>query len=375
MKSGMVLIYRSSSSTSDGAISINENADPSVRVDFEASCKRFGKPCLLNSMFGQSLTIPVMNGKFVFGTWQGIYLMHWKREVVQHDLVVVGCSSENDLVSTVFTAPHRGCHVVDEFVKAKLLNSNSNGFCCLLTKHTSASLSLADLGIGVCLEKTLSTVVPESWNREFFTHIFEGDDDMPGHLKSSIMGCNELVPVKNGSLYLGSKQISLYLNEHRDCGGWGGGNNRKIACVFFNESSFPFSSLCKNINVDVRENGVLEITETIMNMENFENGSTGVMSIVVASKNVAITMSNRNSCFESKNASMGVALRESFLSIGNSTGRNNMGIALCGKSITLPIVNGKIDLGSRTIWLLSVEKMLSKIDLIINVVASKNKLV
>ena len=60
-------------------------------------------------------------------------------------------------------------------------------------------------------------------NRSFLS----ADDDMPGHVKSSMMGVSLNVPIKNGRLALGTWQ-GIYLNEHRDTGGWGGGHTRRI---------------------------------------------------------------------------------------------------------------------------------------------------
>ncbi len=71
-------------------------------------------------------------------------------------------------------------------------------------------------------------IVPATWNRDgTFHHTMEGDDDMPGHVKSSLMGQSLNIPIRNGRLALGTWQ-GIYLNEHRDQGGWGGGHARQI---------------------------------------------------------------------------------------------------------------------------------------------------
>ena len=70
--------------------------------------------------------------------------------------------------------------------------------------------------------------VPAQWTRDgTFHHTDEGDDDMPGHVKSSLMGPSLNIPIRNGRLALGTWQ-GIYLNEHRDQGGWGGGHTRRI---------------------------------------------------------------------------------------------------------------------------------------------------
>ncbi|CAK0819260.1 unnamed protein product [Prorocentrum cordatum] len=73
----------------------------------------------------------------------------------------------------------------------------------------------------------MRAVVPESWNDEFFQHTHEGPDDMPGHVKSTLLGCGVAVPVAGGSPALGGQQ-RIQLNEHRDVGGWGCGHSRRV---------------------------------------------------------------------------------------------------------------------------------------------------
>ena len=80
------------------------------------------------------------------------------------------------------------------------------------------------------------TIVPAQWNRDgTFHHTLEGDDDMPGHVKSSIMGVSLNIPIQNGRLALGTWQ-GIYLNEHRDQGGWGGGHTRRILITLQGQS-------------------------------------------------------------------------------------------------------------------------------------------
>jgi secondary thiamine-phosphate synthase enzyme len=105
------------------------------------------------------------------------------------------------------------------------------GMCNLFIQHTSASLTVnenADPDVRVDLETALNKLVPAEWNRNgTFRHTMEGDDDMPGHVKSSLMGASLNIPIRNGRLALGTWQ-GIYLNEHRDTGGYGGGHRRNI---------------------------------------------------------------------------------------------------------------------------------------------------
>lgn len=132
------------------------------------------------------------------------------------------------------TAPYRGCHLITEDINKAIQSELSTvkiGMVNLFIQHTSASLTInenADKTVRLDLEKALNRIVPESWNHDgTFKHTFEGDDDMPGHVKTSLMGPSINIPVRNGRLALGTWQ-GVYLNEHRDQGGWGGGHTRKI---------------------------------------------------------------------------------------------------------------------------------------------------
>jgi secondary thiamine-phosphate synthase enzyme len=133
------------------------------------------------------------------------------------------------------TAPKRGCHLItDDIVRGVAgsdLRSISIGMCHLFMQHTSASLTInenADPDVRTDLEAALNRIVPASWNRDgTFRHTLEGDDDMPGHVKTSLMGVSLTIPIQNGRLALGTWQ-GIYLNEHRDQGGYGGGHARNI---------------------------------------------------------------------------------------------------------------------------------------------------
>lgn len=86
------------------------------------------------------------------------------------------------------------------------------------------------------MEVALNKIVPASWTRDgTFLHTMEGDDDMPGHVKSSMMGVSLNIPIRDGRLALGTWQ-GIYLNEHRDQGGWGGGHTRRIIITLQGQS-------------------------------------------------------------------------------------------------------------------------------------------
>ena len=85
-------------------------------------------------------------------------------------------------------------------------------------QHTSASLTInenADPDVRVDLESSINAIAPEDFP---YVHTMEGPDDMPAHVKASLLGASVSVPIENGSLCLGTWQ-GIYLCEHRDRGG------------------------------------------------------------------------------------------------------------------------------------------------------------
>ncbi len=93
------------------------------------------------------------------------------------------------------------------------------GVVHVFIKHTSASLTInenADPTVRSDFEKHINKMVPE--NLPYFDHNFEGSDDMPAHIKSSMMGSSVSFPISRGRPLLGTWQ-GVYLGEHRDHGG------------------------------------------------------------------------------------------------------------------------------------------------------------
>ena len=94
---------------------------------------------------------------------------------------------------------------------------------CLLDifiKHTSASLTInenADPTVRQDLESYFNKFVPEK--APYYRHDYEGDDDMPAHIKNCLLGCSVSIPITNGALNLGIWQ-GIYLCEHRNQGGY-----------------------------------------------------------------------------------------------------------------------------------------------------------
>lgn len=114
----------------------------------------------------------------------------------------------------------RGCHLITDRVNAALpeLERVQMGWLQVFIQHTSASLTLnenADPSVRRDFERVLNRLVPEAAHYE---HDDEGSDDMPAHIKASLLGPSLLLPVTRGRLALGRWQ-GIYLCEHRDHGG------------------------------------------------------------------------------------------------------------------------------------------------------------
>ncbi|MFY8273643.1 secondary thiamine-phosphate synthase enzyme YjbQ [Pseudoalteromonas sp. SSDWG2] len=119
------------------------------------------------------------------------------------------------------SAKARGFHLIDQELLAQLpqISQYQVGLVHLMLLHTSASLSInenADPTVRKDMESHFNWSVPE--RQSFYRHTYEGDDDMPAHIKSSTLGCELTLPIRNGQLALGTWQ-GIYLGEHRDFGG------------------------------------------------------------------------------------------------------------------------------------------------------------
>lgn len=124
----------------------------------------------------------------------------------------------------------RGFHLITEviltqFPEIKLIEI---GQLQVFIKHTSASLTInenADPTVRTDFESHFNKMVPE--NMPYYIHTYEGSDDMPAHIKTSLLGNSISIPITNGRLNLGTWQ-GIYVCEHRDYGG-----KRKLVLTAF----------------------------------------------------------------------------------------------------------------------------------------------
>jgi len=115
----------------------------------------------------------------------------------------------------------RGFHLITQEVLKQIpeIQNIKVGLAHLLLKHTSASLTLNenfDPDVRRDMESYFNNSVKE--NEPYFLHTSEGADDMPAHIKSSLLGNSLTIPITDGHFNLGTWQ-GIYLCEHRNLGG------------------------------------------------------------------------------------------------------------------------------------------------------------
>ena len=118
-------------------------------------------------------------------------------------------------------ARSRGFHLVTSEVESQLeeLKEINSGILNVFIKHTSAGITInenADPTVREDFESHFSEMVPE--NMPYYKHTLEGSDDMPAHIKASLLGNSLQIPVTNRKLNMGTWQ-GIYLAEHRNNGG------------------------------------------------------------------------------------------------------------------------------------------------------------
>lgn len=112
----------------------------------------------------------------------------------------------------------RGFHLITKNILDEIpdVRKIKTGMLQVFIKHTSASLTInenADPTVRVDFESHMNKMVPE--NASYYIHTYEGPDDMPAHIKASLMGASVQIPITNGKLNMGIWQ-GIYLCEHRN---------------------------------------------------------------------------------------------------------------------------------------------------------------
>jgi secondary thiamine-phosphate synthase enzyme len=122
----------------------------------------------------------------------------------------------------------RGYHLITEAVLKQLSELPEKGLLHVFIQHTSAGITINenfDPTVRKDFESFFNKLIPDGSN--YFVHDSEGDDDMPAHLKASIIGQSVTIPITNKKLNLGTWQ-GIYLCEFRNSGG-----RRKVVITVF----------------------------------------------------------------------------------------------------------------------------------------------
>lgn len=130
------------------------------------------------------------------------------------------------------TPKSRGFHLVTDEIAMNIpeLSEITIGILHVFIKHTSASLTInenADPTVRKDFESHFSRMIPE--DQSYYRHTSEGPDDMPAHIKASILSISIQIPISGGKLNLGTWQ-GIYLCEHRNSGGF-----RKIVATAYGD--------------------------------------------------------------------------------------------------------------------------------------------
>lgn len=113
----------------------------------------------------------------------------------------------------------RGFHLITRIIELRLPQLPQMGLLNIFIKHTSAAITInenADPTVRVDFENVFNILIPE--NQTYYLHTLEGYDDLPAHVKSSLLGQSLTIPITNGRLNLGVWQ-GIYLCEFRNNGG------------------------------------------------------------------------------------------------------------------------------------------------------------
>ena len=132
---------------------------------------------------------------------------------------------QKEIILPVFK---RGYHLITDLILSEMPEIKGNGIFTIFIKHTSAGLTVnenADATVREDFETVFNNLIPE--NQTYYKHTFEGVDDLPAHIKASIIGNSVTIPVTDSHLNLGIWQ-GIYLCEFRNRGG-----QRKLVLTFY----------------------------------------------------------------------------------------------------------------------------------------------
>ena len=359
---GVVVVTLRGSGANGCALTVNENADPDVRLDLmDAIDAIVGDvdgggaldDAVRSMLVGTSLAIPVLGGSLALGTWQGLYLCAFADGESACECVVTlqDYGDEARARRGAIPAPGRGCHLVSQLPTPKCA-APKIGVATIFIQHTSASLTInenADPTVRVDLENAMNRIVPESWHETMFRHVEEGPDDMSAHVKTSLITPSVRVPISNGGFAMGTWQ-GVYLNEHRSVGGMGRGHTRDVVVAI----DAPTSTVAqKTIHVSAGKRGLQDITGAIkgaFNADELRAVDVGTVHCFIKHTSASISLGAAGEDFEDAfecalNRVVPETWNDEFFKHtyeGPDDMPGHVKSTLVGASVDLPVIDGEI---------------------------------
>jgi secondary thiamine-phosphate synthase enzyme len=366
-KTGIVIVSVCGNDGAKCGITVNEGADPDVRSDmlkaFDAmvrepsgEAKASIRDAVRAALVGKSMVVPVLDGRLGFGTWQALYLAEFEEGGGSRECVVSLCDYGGEQITArrgAVKAPGRGCHLVTTSMPLPKSMPES-GVATFFMQHTSASLTInenCDPDVRRDLNGALDRIAPETWHETMFEHVLEGPDDMVAHVKCTLVGPSIRVPVANGRLDAGTWQ-GLYLNEHRNVGGFGSGHSRDVVCAVDNEPALAQ----KTITLSAGKRGLRDVTDEIVKAtaKEREGVVAGSLHVFCRHTSASVVVGQAGSEFEDAferalNDICPESWNDEFFR-HTAEGRDDMPghvkSTIVGAGLTLPVVDGKIALGT-----------------------------
>ena len=357
---GMVNLFLRSTT---GALTVNENCDPDVRTDMqnalEAIVPRDADEARA-ALVGCSIDLPIQDSRLALGTWQGLYLLAPRAGPVEVVATLVNMPREDIRIgrrNVKLPAPGRGCHPVRDALEDAPASSDGASLINVFVKHTSASVTVNDANdphVGSALEAALNALVPESWNYPggavTFRHTDEGDDDMPAHVKSTLVGVSLTLPGKPGGGFSAGPTRGVFLCEHRSGGGFGGSGATRDAVVTRVRSKKGRAVV---LTIDTRASGAgcVDVTEALRGVLEHdddpakENVDAGVANVFARSASASFVVGSAEEGF---GAFFTRALDDAVTAGPNdedSALRAHAKSTLTSVSLTLPVSRGTLALG------------------------------
>lgn len=152
--------------------------------------------------------------------------------MIQKENLVIGTPKNNMVQQFSIQLPHygRGFHLITRHLKEHLTSLPDKGIIHIFIQHTSAAIAInenADPDVRYDFETFMNRLIPDGHSS--FSHILEGADDMPAHIKSSLFGQSITIPITKNDINLGTWQ-GIYLCEFRT-----GGDRRNLVITIIGE--------------------------------------------------------------------------------------------------------------------------------------------